>query len=174
MANKSVFLISLLMMAFILPGCPYNSDTPLSPPEKAGIDASLLGTWVMKKSPDPVNSCRILQFNEHELLIIVQSRDEQDLYRAFTTTINGVKFLNVRKIVDTSTDAAHWLFLRYTTVGDELRYRYVEDTLPERDKLSSKTYIDLIKRNPKNPELYDAESDGVLVRTKDQLLPIHK
>ena len=165
--RKSLLFFSLPITAFILAGCPYNSDTPLSSPEKAVIDEALLGTWMMKKTPDPVNTCRIVPFNEHELLIMVSEGDEPELYRAFSTEIKGVKFLNVRKIGDNSADARPWIFVNYVILGIELSVRYVEDDLPERDNLSSKAFIDVIKRNPKNPGLYGAESDSVLVRAQD-------
>jgi hypothetical protein len=144
-------ILSLLVLA----GCPLDSDFPLSDPASAAIDGELVGGW-LAKDPESGESRRFtfLPFDEHELLGASQGEaaDSVDAFRAFTTLIEGERFLNVREL---GKGSSGWYILRYRIEGGKLSMSLVDDALFEGRSFSGPAELSaFLGRNLSNPRLY--------------------
>ena len=160
---KFIFIIIILLFC----GCPYDSSVPLSDAAKATIDKDLIGKWIKEKKNEK-GTLIIDRFNEHELVLLVveDGRKKNDSMRAFTTVIEGEKFLNVQEIKD-DYDKRKWLFVNYTVSGGEMSFKTVEDEIFKNKVKDSDELFALIKKNLKNKELYDNDDIEILKRVKE-------
>jgi len=152
----------LIPLSFLLlTGCPYQSSVPLSAPDLAKINSELIGKWSAEdKEGKEVGTVTISQFNERELLIIIDGgKDEAEAMRGFVTSVGSEKFLNVQEVTG-AYEGREWMFVNYTVKDCSLIYRVVSDSLLKdktRGVSSQKKLYDFIKKNVENKELYDEE-----------------
>jgi hypothetical protein len=154
-------------LLFLLCGCPYESQVPLGRSSEAGIDTELLGMWQSRGGdPKEVGTVAITRFNEHELLIVIHEKGTKgdDYYRAFTSLVDGEKFLSVQEI-RLSKGERKWNLVNYSVSGDVLNVRIVEDALFKKKKTTPEPLDAFIKANLKNKKLYDDDLP-VLTRVK--------
>ena len=153
-------------MLFLLYGCPYDSEVPLTRSEDARIDTELIGNWTFRgTTPADAGMITISPFNEHELLIIPweEGKNGRDYYRAFVSIIDGVKFLNLQTIKPAA-EKKSWTLVNYTISKGELMIRIVEDKLIK-EKFSSSTALrEFIKANLMNSDLYAGDNDLKFVK----------
>lgn len=123
------FLLAAVMS--LLYGCPYDSEVPLTRSDDATIDTELVGKWIYRnRTPADAGMLTIAPFNEHELLIILgeDGKNSRDYYKAFVSSIDGVKFLNLQTIKPTA-EKKSWTLVSYALSNCELTIRIVEDRL---------------------------------------------
>lgn len=164
---KCILVTAIL---FLVCGCPYESDVPLSRIEDARIDKELLGKWLYRNAEqNDSGMIMISMFNEHELVIVIREdgKEDDDFYRAFSSVVDGEGFLNVQEI-STSSKKRKWTFVNYAVAGDSLSVRIVEDRLFKGKIHSSEALHAFVKNHLKNPNLYADNDKKVLKRAGDK------
>jgi hypothetical protein len=166
--NQKYMFIGILAMALLVYGCPNHSINPLSSVESARIDDSLLGTWEFRENDNVLGTMQILKFNEHEVVILAneQGKGVSDVFRAFTTEIEGERFINLQRLGGKEEENRKWLFANYSIVGDEMKYKLVSDKLFDNEVLSSREIRHLVAQNLRNNVLY--EGGNLLYRLKER------
>jgi hypothetical protein len=151
--------ILLLATTILLAGCPLVSDYPLSDPKASGVDQALVGEW--KARVDEAEGWKIftfLAFDEHELVGFAEGDEAGtiDSFRAFTTEIEGERFLNVREL---GKSPSGWYFLRYEVDGPRLAMAIVDDELfKDRTFAGSAELREHLRRNVSDPRLFSPRS----------------
>ena len=157
--RRYLCFVLLLPLFMYLCGCPYESDFPLSRSNETDIDKKLLGKWKLQtEKGEQSGTLTIYQFNEHEYLILLLGEGEKDvaLVRAFGTTINGHKFLNIQDINSLGGTKGKWYFVNYSISDDKLMYKYVKDILFENKNINcSKELRSFVKNNLQKKSLYN-------------------
>jgi hypothetical protein len=156
-ASRLAILASTILL---LVGCPLVSDYPLSDPKASSIDQSLIGKW-KAENPDPKDQgiFTFLPFDEHELVGFTRGDEpgSTEAIRAFTTEVEGERFLNARELGKASPG---WYLLRYRIEGSKLLMRLVDEGLFHGASISSSAQLlDFIRQNVANPKLYAPERD---------------
>ena len=157
---RGLRMFTLIASTLLLAGCPLLSDYPLSDPKAAEIDTELIGSWQSGDAESgKVTRLRFIPFDEHELvgLAIGDDRDESSALRAFTTEIEGTRFINVKEL---GKDSGTWSILRYGIEEGKLRLTSVDDGLFRGKALSGSAELyEMVKRNLGDPRLY-SPADG--------------
>ena len=158
-ASRLAILASAILL---LAGCPLVSDYPLSDPKASRIDQTLIGKW-KAENPDPKEQgiFTLFPFDEHELVGFARGDQpgETEAIRAFTTEVEGERFLNVREL---DSGSMGWYLLRYRIEGSKLLMRLVDEGLFHGAGVSSSAQLlDFIRLNAANPRLYAPERDKV-------------
>jgi hypothetical protein len=110
-----------------LSGCLSGFRHPLGPADEGFIEPELLGRWECASTEDSSPGIiTILDFDGKQYLIQSElEKDEIGHFRAYTTRVEGVPFLNVRAIGPKPDD--EWIFLEYALVDvDHLIFRLVD------------------------------------------------
>jgi len=166
--NRCLCCALVFLMCLCLYGCPYESEFPLSPSSEAKIDKELIGKWKFQcEKEEQSGAITIYQFNEHEYLILLKEEGEEDidLIRAFGTTIDEHKFLNVQDINSANAKEREWFFVNYSVFNDKLILKYVEDRIFENKIInSSQELYKLMKENLNNKDLYDENDKKIFSR----------
>lgn len=163
--SKIKFIV--LIIIFLLYGCPYDSIVPLCDPAKGKVDQDLTGKWI-KEEKNERGALIIDQFNGQELILLVveDGGKKVERMRAFTTVIDGEKFLNVQAIKD-NYDKRTWMFVNYTVSGDVMSFNIVEDSIFKSKLKNSDELFAFIKKNLKNKDMYDEDGLETLKRVKE-------
>jgi hypothetical protein len=173
--------VPLLTLALLLPGCVYTSAIPLGDPAAAPFDQALVGDWIVESEGAddeavgdalPIDSAgiRVHRFNQHEYLIEYHEwacaefrvpRAVERRLRAFISTVDTVRFLNIQDIVG---DTAY-MFAHYTINGAELRLRFIADGSNGRglegSHKTSAALLAAVRARLNDPELF--EKGGMLL-----------
>jgi len=159
--RKCVRFFCLAMLVLSLFGCPYQSDVPLAPGEKAKIDTTLIGEWLFffegeeQEAENADNRMSITAFNEHEYVIAGQEDGKIELSRAFVTEVAGHRFLNVQEIKDFGAERGKYSLVEYQADGsDSVILRIVEDTLFNDPVNTSRKLHKFIRKNINKEELF--------------------
>jgi hypothetical protein len=154
-AKRLVFAFCLLFLLLIIWGCPYDSSVSLGKIENSVIDSNLIGSW--KSSGTDVDTFEVMKvypFNQHEYLILFLEKSEINVFRAFSTAVNGHTFLNVNELSSEITSAPNYIFVEYLLAGNELKFRFIEDKLPKEHYKDSRSFYNFVKRHLNNDELF--------------------
>jgi hypothetical protein len=84
----------IILVCFIISGCPYETDVPLAQATEK-VNPKLLGTWNEEHFEFKINKQD--EFNYIYYIRNKYTNDYADTSIAYTTTINGVTFLNVNR-----------------------------------------------------------------------------
>ncbi|HVD96754.1 MAG TPA: hypothetical protein VNB90_01035 [Cytophagaceae bacterium] len=164
--NRSALFILLFSLVFLLTGCPYNSDIPLSETPNVAIDKALLGSWQLKEDVEKKDSSvlKIYSFNKTEYSIIVEDKSKAyttvEAYRAFATTVEGVNLINLEKL----DYKGKFNFFNYKIEGDILKIKIVSDVNVKDHYTSSKAMVKAFAEKMKEKEFFEGEI--ILVRKK--------
>lgn len=94
-------IILLAVTCVSCASCLPTSQTPLSDPAKAALDRRLLGVWTGTDNDEPPTYLHIVRASGGivDAIVVVNFDDgaEVSLYKAFTTVLDGRKFLNIRQ-----------------------------------------------------------------------------
>lgn len=151
-------VLAILCLSLSLFGCPYETSTPLGPPEEAVIDQQLIGSWECRSGKgDEAWSLSVFRFDSRQYYLYTTAEGEPPShFRAYGTIVEGISFLNVIQL-DT-TDAArgerYW-FLHYAVEdGQKLVVRIVWDALLK-DVSDAASVRAAVSRQITNPHLYE-------------------
>jgi hypothetical protein len=160
MEGKGIWRALPLLGVLMLYGCPYSSNEPLSDPQAAAVDPSLLGAWRTRDVESGAwHRITFLRFNEHEMVAYASgdSPDEASVSRVFVTTIGGERFLNFREL---DGDDPPWYFARGTVDGGRCVLRFIDDGLfASRAFASAHDRREFIRAHLADPLLYAAEGE---------------
>ena len=123
------FLFCLALCA-----CPYGSPVPLDAPEKATLDARLLGKWVqVGESAGTYAGIEFHDFNGREYYVEVRAHEpykplEVIRYRVFSSAVGGRTFLNCQQRgFEAKSDERFFLAVYDFTDKDTLGLSFVSD-----------------------------------------------
>jgi len=151
-----VLVILCLSMAFF--GCPYETGTPLGPPEEAVIDRELIGSWECRSGKDDQPwSLSVFRFDSRQYYLYITAEGEPPShFRAFGTVLEGRPFLNVvqLEITDAGRSERYW-FLQYVIEDRKhLAMRIIRDELLK-DVSDAASVRAAVSRQINNPRLYE-------------------
>jgi hypothetical protein len=151
----------LTAATMLIAGCPLVSDYPLSDPKAAKIDEELRGSWESRDGESgEARRMRFVPFDEHELVAIATGDPGGEIaaLRAFTTEVEGQRFMNVREL---DKGASGWYLLRYRVEGGKLLMTLVDDGLFEGRTFEGPAgLLEYLRRNISDPRLYAPQSGG--------------
>jgi hypothetical protein len=154
-------LLLAIVAMFSLSGCPLVSEYPLSDPRAARVDDALIGSWRTRDLDEGEwKWLSFLPFDERELVGFATGDEEDtvDSIRAFTTTIDGIRFLNVREL-GVHAGSSGWYILRYAIEGDVLAMTILDDALFEGASFAGPAELyEFVRSNLSNPLLFDPKS----------------
>ena len=153
--SQKVFWLALGVAVLLFAGCPYGSEYPLGSPADAVADSALLGTWMTPQASDEDFTLTIRGSGAGEYLLLAESPDEKEpeSFRAFVSTVDGEKFLNIRD--------EEWILVNYRVSGDLLQLRLVDDELFEsRTFASPEDLRAFVRQNLADPRLYGGQKEG--------------
>jgi hypothetical protein len=162
---RSLAISILLLTAAATWECSTDSTIPLGTPSAESFDRRLLGPWGCITGDDPTEGgpASVYAFNDREYYILIGTEDGQEHLRAFSTTVDGSRFLNIQFLRFESPGA-------YTIVGyafdspTSVTLRVV-DLGPEEAKPRTETALAaFIRRRLAEGSLYD---DDVFVCKRD-------
>src|SRR5438477_9693297 len=105
--KKLITFISAAFLCFIFMGCPYDSKVPIDK-AKEKINQNLHGTWSEEHF-----EFKITKLNEFTYLLFTMdkfSNEIKDTLAAYTTTLNGITFLNACEYKPGSTPGKYTLY----------------------------------------------------------------
>lgn len=166
LVKRFTFSFCLLFILLIIWGCPYDSSIPLGEIKNSVIDPNLIGSWKsVGTDVDTFEVMKVYSFNQHEYLILFLEKSEINVFRAFSTTVDGHTFLNVNELSAELTSTPNYIFVEYLLAGNELKFRIIEDKLPQKYYKDSRAFRDFVKNNLNNRQLFgDYET---LIRVPD-------
>jgi hypothetical protein len=147
----------LVVLLLLFSGCPYESKTPLSKPDRYSVDSKLVGLWF--GSSDSVQVL-IAPFNANEYYIELSEEgdDEVARIRAFVFEIAGKQFFHFNEISLDGTPKPFSLARFALSEDNQLSIRIVEDKIiPESLQTKPKELIEFIGSHMNDPKLYDIE-----------------
>jgi len=161
--------VVLLLVAILLPGCPFESKVPLSKPSPGAIDSRLTGFWVWDDPDDKANAALMLvkPFNEAEYLVELQGGKEAEPshFRAYSFDANGQLFWCVNG-VGTTFPPKSWVFARCeVSASGQLRFRFVGDkNVPKELASDADGLMALLKAHVNDAALDDTDKGLYLWR----------
>ena len=94
--------VSVLLCAFILFACPYESVVPIDSPT-VPLDKKLIGTWKKLNAED--ESYVISERDEYTFNIEKRGKSESDTehFWGYESHVDGIRFLNILRVGPTDT-----------------------------------------------------------------------
>lgn len=125
-----------LVFALSTAGC-YDSENPISKPQKEAIDKRLFGTWYWKKGKK--SGFLHIGHTGHEpsLRIITidfssSGRLKGEEYRAHGSVVDGVRYVNIHRPIKKS-GKTHYILIKYEIADGKLKYYKLDSTPVLRD-----------------------------------------
>jgi hypothetical protein len=128
-------LLVLGLACTVLWGCPLESTIPLSSSESAVIDRGVIGAWrCVAPESEKLAVLTIAPFDDRQYYIgAAYEGSAPSPFRAYSTTINGRRFLNIKALANVAPPfAGSWLIARYT----QLHHNVLHVELVRKAKLS--------------------------------------
>ncbi|MSR46644.1 MAG: hypothetical protein EXS13_06220 [Planctomycetes bacterium] len=157
--------LAALLVAVLLPGCPFELKVPLGAPQPRQRDDRLVGDWVWEDKAGKQDSTlvAILPFNESEYLIELTEDDKKPgRFRAFEVEIGDQVFWNIN-MVDTAFPPKSYCFAR-TTLRDDgrLSVRWVGGKgVPKAFESDADGLVAFLKSHSSDPALDDTDGASV-------------
>ncbi len=110
--NKLVQLVAMAACCFLLMGCPYETEVPISEPSVT-FPADLLGKWEPKSSGDEIVTIR----KKTDYIVSISKTkkepkedDKPEEYEAYLSEVDAVKFLNISEVGEQGSGAKFYLY----------------------------------------------------------------
>ncbi|MCK4889358.1 MAG: hypothetical protein KAS21_07450 [Candidatus Aminicenantes bacterium] len=170
--NKALKYILIMAVSVFLQSCIdlgiYISDFPLSSSDTEAVDIRLIGNWEKiseKNKGTGMDTLEFILFNENEYVVRSGEGMDHNLVRAFITKISGISFLNFQDLSETK---RQYVFCKYRINDEkELTLNFIADTIFDSDKPeTSKKLGKFLKKNLKNPELFNKEMSFTFKKVK--------
>ena len=129
------FLIALAIL--LVMGCVFDSENPLTDPNKEQIDTSLLGTWfwVDKKENGFIHVG--LDEKSHLLRLLMVDFDknqevEVSEFLGHTSSLEGKNYLNLKWVYPMQEDVSGYIFVKYAVNSDSLGIALIDSDAAEK------------------------------------------
>lgn len=110
--NKLMQLFAMTACCFLLMGCPYETEVPISEPS-VKFPADLLGKWESKSSGDEIMTIR----KKTDYIVSISKTkkepkedDKPEEYEAYLSEVDAVKFLNISEVGEQGSGAKFYLY----------------------------------------------------------------
>ncbi len=131
--------ISLLALAVLLGGCPYESNVVIDEPS-IKINDALLGKW--KKEGDDFVTYKVTQHSKYSYRIEKQEQGKKDseIFIAHFSHVDDQQFLNLSRLGE---DGGYYLYMAILNSNKEIRLREVTENITENftESASLKAFI---------------------------------
>lgn len=129
------FLIALVIMFTM--GCVFDSENPLTDPNKEQIDTSLLGTWFWVDEKEHGFIHIGLNEKSHLLRVLMVDFDkdrelEASEFIGHTSLLEGKKYLNLKWVYPPQKDVSGYIFVKYTVSSDSLGIALIDSDAAEK------------------------------------------
>lgn len=164
---KGRHIVILLLLSFLLVGCPVGSKYPLGDSRKVQIDERLLGDWRSIKSKDIGEGIlKVFQFNENEYYMEIKGDNDNDVsrVRSFITIIDNVSILNIQDIKN-EFSSQKYVYIKYEMAKDNVLTFWTMDSniIPKKELSKDELYSHVLS-NINNDKFY--EKVGSFIRDK--------
>lgn len=159
----------LMLLSFLLTGCPFESKTPIGDPVAGSLDSRLLGlwSWADSTSDGSVTQFEIFRFNSSEYYVeTLEEGKEIERSRMYIVTIGGQQFLSINDLMDGDTTSS-FLFARYSvSEAGVLSLRFVgDDAIPESLASNQQALIDFLATHLNGTVLDDPDGPFLVYRS---------
>lgn len=104
-------LLIFLPMLFLLTACPYSAEIALDEKPTIKVDDRLIGSWEQKSSSsDYVYNVTKKDDFTYSFEKVNTKSDDKTTYNAYTTDINGVKFLSLWQISEYDSKPSYYFY----------------------------------------------------------------
>lgn len=142
--------ISLVVLGFMLQGCPFESAVPIDQPS-IKINPALLGTW-FSRDDGGNKHYEVTQKDAYHYSIRETDGSQDNFYEAYLSDVSGASFINLRALQQDSDK--NFVFYKLTTPSsNELTLSEITDNVDEVFS-SSADLKKFIKSNMKNSYFY--------------------
>ncbi len=159
--TKAIQYMVAIASMFLLMGCPYSSNVPLSVANKPAPDY-LIGKWVLTDDTSESESYTVSRIDANTLQIVSQSKNDETLpeqYKGFITVINGKTFLNLESSDTYSGDVFYYFYLLEHETDSQIKLTAVTANIRE-TFTDSKELNAFFAANMHNSYFYDAMEQG--------------
>ncbi|NCU05447.1 MAG: hypothetical protein GXC73_15865 [Chitinophagaceae bacterium] len=162
--NKLLSLILVSAMSFLLMGCPYETEVPIDQPS-VKFPSNLLGKWEPKSSSDELLT--ISKKTEYVVTISKskkkpEANDKAELYEAYLSEIDGVKFLNITEKNEYSSGSKFYLYkLEVSASASRLTLSPVTENIDEKFSTSAELKA-FIQKNMQHSFFYEKDDEVYL------------
>ena len=164
MKNKTLFVITSMIMIIVMTGCPYESSVPLSNSCNSTFDPALTGTWINPATNGNKDTIVIMKFNEHEYYIEINEKDQTggkitSRGRGFVTSIKNQKIINFCELGKPD----KFIFFKYEIKDRLMKTFSASDKFIKKPFNSSGELYNFFTRNMNNPGFYELPDSAILV-----------
>lgn len=159
--NKLLQLVAMGACCFLLMGCPYETEVPISEPT-IKFPAELLGKWEPKSSGDEI----IMIKRKTDYIVNISKikkepkEDEKpEEYEAFLSEVDAVKFLNISELKEQGSDANYCLYkFEVSENGSRITLNAVTENIDEQFSNSAELKA-FIQKNMHLSFFYEKEDE---------------
>ena len=146
--------VSVLLCAFILFACPYESVVPIDSPT-VPLDKKLIGTWKKLNAED--ESYVISERDEYTFNIEKRGKSESDTehFWGYESHVDGIRFLNILRVGPIDT-LSKFFFYKIDLNTDSIRLFELTENIDEEFSTSA-SLKNFISINLKNTYFFNKE-----------------
>ncbi len=155
-----LYLPALVLVSFVLSGCPVGSKYPLSlQTDAVAFDKNLVGIWENSAKDVEANKISIIKGSGKDTYILsVLSKGssfmaDHDDFRCWVTLLNGKKFFVMNELTDDFEATESYFVYAFSVTGNHLTTHDVSLKVKGIDAITSVTaYRDEVTASMKDPE----------------------
>lgn len=159
--NKLVQLVAMAACCFLLMGCPYETEVPISEPT-IKFPSELLGKWEPKSSSDEIMTIK----RKTDYIVSISKtkkepkEDEKpEEYEAFLSEVGAVKFLNISELSEQGSETKYCLYkFEVSENGSRITLNAVTENIDEQFS-SSAELKSFIQKNMHLSFFYEKEEE---------------
>lgn len=160
-----LYLPALILLSFVLSGCPVGSKYPLGLQTDAiAFDKNLVGTWENSAKEVEANKITIIKGSGKDtyiLSILVKGSSfmaDHDNFRCWVTLLNGKKFFVLNELTDEFEATDSYFVYAFSVKGNHLTTNDVSLKVKGTDAITSvAAYRDEVTASMKDPEFLQGE-----------------
>ncbi|HLO37786.1 MAG TPA: hypothetical protein VK173_04830 [Lacibacter sp.] len=159
--NKLMQLFTMAACCFLLMGCPYETEVPISEPS-VKFPAELLGKWEPQSSSDEIIT--IKKKTDYIVSIINTKKepkedDKPEEYEAYLSEVDAVKFLNISELSEQGSGAKFYLYkMEVSANGSRITLNAVTENIDEQFSNSAELKA-FIQKNMHLSFFYEKEEE---------------
>jgi uncharacterized protein YdeI (YjbR/CyaY-like superfamily) len=159
--NKLVQLFAMAACCFLLMGCPYETEVPISEPT-IKFPAELFGKWEPKSSSDEIITIK----RKTDYIVSISKTkkeptedDKPEEYEAFLSEVDALKFLNISELSEQGSGAKYYLYkIEVSENGSRITLNAVTENIDEQFSSSAELKA-FIQKNMHLSFFYEKEEE---------------